>query len=137
MSAPLETSFEHCFGHGTQPPEKFRWYLTLGSLDQEHENPRRKNGVALEMQYIGPELACAMSTFRHCCGTLTIGVGQERGSSQMDKFIAQLNIKHLRELLAKETDETKQQALQRLLADEEEKLKAADARVHEQKNKTS
>jgi hypothetical protein len=27
---------------------------TLGLLDQEHENPRRKNGVALEMRYIAP-----------------------------------------------------------------------------------
>src|SRR5215831_12558891 len=45
---------EHCFGQGAQPPKNSRRYLTLGSLDQEHENARRKNNVTLEMRYIGP-----------------------------------------------------------------------------------
>ena len=40
----------------------------------------------------------------------------------MDKFVAQANIDHYRKLLAKETDETKREALARRLAEEEAKL---------------
>jgi hypothetical protein len=40
----------------------------------------------------------------------------------VDKTIAQLNIEHYRRLLSSETDEAKRQTLQRLLAEEEEKL---------------
>jgi hypothetical protein len=40
----------------------------------------------------------------------------------MDRTIARLNIEHFRRLLAKETDESRRQVLQRLLAEEEAKL---------------
>ncbi len=40
----------------------------------------------------------------------------------MDKFVAKANIEHFRRKLAAETDETKRQALARLLAEEEDKL---------------
>ncbi len=40
----------------------------------------------------------------------------------MDRTVARLNIEHFRRLLAKETDETRRQILQRLLAEEEGKL---------------
>jgi hypothetical protein len=40
----------------------------------------------------------------------------------MDRMIARLNVEHVRQLLAKETDETRRQILQRLLAEEEAKL---------------
>lgn len=40
----------------------------------------------------------------------------------MERTIARLNIEHYRRLLAKETDETRRQMLQRLLAEEEAKL---------------
>jgi hypothetical protein len=40
----------------------------------------------------------------------------------MDKFVARANIEHFRRKLAAETDETKRQALMRLLAEEEAKL---------------
>jgi hypothetical protein len=40
----------------------------------------------------------------------------------MDRIVAQYNIEHYRRLLAKETDETRRQMLQRLLAEEEAKL---------------
>ena len=40
----------------------------------------------------------------------------------MDKFVARANIEHFRRKLAAETDETKRQALARLLAEEEGKL---------------
>lgn len=40
----------------------------------------------------------------------------------MDKTIARLNIDHNRRLLSEEADEAKRQTLQRLLAEEEEKL---------------
>jgi hypothetical protein len=40
----------------------------------------------------------------------------------MDKFVARANTEHYRKLLAKETDETKRQLLERLLAEEEAKL---------------
>ncbi len=41
----------------------------------------------------------------------------------MDTFVARANIEHYRRLLAKETDEAKREALSRLLADEEAKLR--------------
>ncbi len=41
----------------------------------------------------------------------------------MDRTIAQLNIEHYRRLLAKETDENRLLVLQRLLAEEEAKLR--------------
>ena len=40
----------------------------------------------------------------------------------MDKFVAKANIEHHRRKLAQKTDETKRQALARLLAKEEAKL---------------
>ncbi len=40
----------------------------------------------------------------------------------MDRTVARLNIEHYRRLLAKETDETRRQTLQRLLTEEEAKL---------------
>jgi hypothetical protein len=40
----------------------------------------------------------------------------------MDKFVARANIEHFRRKLAAETDETKREALARLLAEEEVKL---------------
>jgi hypothetical protein len=43
----------------------------------------------------------------------------------MDKTVARLNIEHYRKLLATEVDETKRQTLQRLLQEEEAKLKPA------------
>ena len=42
----------------------------------------------------------------------------------MDRTVARLNIEHFRRLLAKETDESRRQILQRLLAEEEAKLAA-------------
>ena len=42
----------------------------------------------------------------------------------MDRTVARLNIEHYRTLLAKETGETKRQAIMRLLAEEEAKLAA-------------
>lgn len=44
----------------------------------------------------------------------------------MVKGIARLNIDHFRKLLATESDETKRQMLQKLLAEEEAKLAAGD-----------
>ena len=41
----------------------------------------------------------------------------------MDRTVAQLNIEHYRRLLAKETDENRLLILQRLLAEEEAKLR--------------
>ena len=43
----------------------------------------------------------------------------------MEKFVARLNIEHLREALASETNETRRQTLACLIADEEAKLAAA------------
>ena len=40
----------------------------------------------------------------------------------MEKFVARANIEHFRRKLAAETDETKRQALARLLSEEEAKL---------------
>jgi hypothetical protein len=51
----------------------------------------------------------------------------------MDKIVARLNIKHFRKLLAQELDQTKQQTILRLLAEEEEKLRALWDRAGERK----
>ena len=40
----------------------------------------------------------------------------------MDRSVARLNIEHFRRLLAKETDESRRQVIERLLAEEEAKL---------------
>jgi hypothetical protein len=45
-------------------------------------------------------------------------------SIRMDKAVARLNIEHYRKLLAKETDQTKRETLDRLLAEEEAKMAA-------------
>ncbi len=45
----------------------------------------------------------------------------------MDRTVARLNIEHYRKLLAQETDETKRQAIRRLLEEEEAKFRAAGA----------
>lgn len=45
----------------------------------------------------------------------------------MDRTVARLNIEHYRRLIAKETDETRRQTLQRLLAEEEAKLASLEA----------
>lgn len=52
----------------------------------------------------------------------------------MDRTVARLNIEHFRRLLAKETDETRRQVLQRLLAEEEAKL--ADPRPKERRRRS-
>ena len=51
----------------------------------------------------------------------------------MDKIVARLNIKHFRKLLTQELDQTKQQTILRLLAEEEEKLRALWDRGSERK----
>ena len=51
----------------------------------------------------------------------------------MDKIVARLNIKHFRKLLAEELDQKKQQTILRLLAEEEEKLRALWSRAGEQR----
>ena len=43
--------------------------------------------------------------------------------ASVDRTVAQLNIEHYRRLLAKETDENRLLVLQRLLAEEEAKLR--------------
>jgi len=43
----------------------------------------------------------------------------------MDEFIARANAKHYKSMLETETDPLKRKIIQRLLADEEEKLAAA------------
>ena len=53
----------------------------------------------------------------------------------MDRTIARLNIEHYRRLLGKETDETKRKTIARLLAEEEAKLAALDAKQAKEKNK--
>jgi len=50
----------------------------------------------------------------------------------MDRTVARLNIEHYRRLLARETDETRRQLLQRLLAEEEAKLADAGPPEHKQ-----
>jgi hypothetical protein len=47
---------------------------------------------------------------------------------KMDRFVARLNIQHLKELLGAETDESKRRTLRDLLVLEEAKLAAALAR---------
>jgi hypothetical protein len=51
----------------------------------------------------------------------------------MDRFVANLNIEHYREALAKETDGAKRQTLARLLAEEEAKLAALDKEKQQKK----
>ncbi|HXX51567.1 MAG TPA: hypothetical protein VEI98_09825 [Xanthobacteraceae bacterium] len=51
----------------------------------------------------------------------------------MDKIVARLNINHFRKLLTEELDQTKQQTILRLLAEEEEKLRALWSRASERK----
>ncbi len=52
----------------------------------------------------------------------------------MDVAIAKTNIEHFKKLLESETDEAKRAVLQRLLAEEEQKLAAALKRQSERKN---
>lgn len=40
----------------------------------------------------------------------------------MDRTVARLNVEHFRRLLAEETDDSRRQLLQRLLAEEEAKI---------------
>lgn len=40
----------------------------------------------------------------------------------MDRTVARLNIEHFRKLLAEEMDQSKRETIQRMLAEEEEKL---------------
>jgi hypothetical protein len=42
----------------------------------------------------------------------------------MDKFVVRANIEHYRKLMATETDQAKREALARLLAEEEAKLRS-------------
>jgi hypothetical protein len=49
----------------------------------------------------------------------------------MDKMVARLNIEHLRKQIATETDATKRQTMQRILAEEEAKLAALLNRSNE------
>jgi hypothetical protein len=51
----------------------------------------------------------------------------------VDKTIARLNIEHYRRQLSDETDDGKRQTLQRLLAEEQEKLAQIMKRQQEQK----
>jgi hypothetical protein len=46
----------------------------------------------------------------------------------MDKAVARLNIEHFQKKLASETDETRRRQILRLLAEEEAKLTALEAR---------
>jgi hypothetical protein len=55
----------------------------------------------------------------------------------MDKIVARLNIKHFRKLLTEELDQTKQQTILRLLAEEEDKLRALWDRSGERKLQVS
>jgi hypothetical protein len=45
----------------------------------------------------------------------------------VDRFVARLNVEHLKQQLADETDETKRQVLNDLLAEEATKLAKAEA----------
>jgi len=51
----------------------------------------------------------------------------------MDKFVARLNVEHYRKKIATETDEAPRQKLLRLLAEEEAKLAAIEAREKEKR----
>ena len=53
----------------------------------------------------------------------------------MDRTVADLNIAHFKNLLATETDPAKRQTIERLLAEEEVKLKRALAQKAETPNK--
>ena len=53
----------------------------------------------------------------------------------MDRLVAGLNIEHYRNLLGHESDSGKRQVLQKLLAQEEKKLVAAEAE-HTKKKKS-
>ena len=46
----------------------------------------------------------------------------------MDRFVARQNIEHLRDALATETDQAKRRMLERLLAEQEAELEAAEKR---------
>jgi hypothetical protein len=52
----------------------------------------------------------------------------------MDRVVANLNIEHYREALAKETDEAKRRTLARLLAEEEARLAALDKEKQTEKS---
>lgn len=51
------------------------------------------------------------------------GIERSNQVAPVDRTVAQLNIEHYRRLLAKETDENRLLVLQRLLAEEEAKLR--------------
>lgn len=51
------------------------------------------------------------------------GIERSNQVASVDRTVAQLNIEHYRRLLAKETDENRLLVLQRLLAEEEAKLR--------------
>jgi hypothetical protein len=53
----------------------------------------------------------------------------------MDRTVARLNIEHYRRLLATETDESKRKMLQKLLAEEQAKLTAAQDSAKRQQPK--
>jgi hypothetical protein len=53
----------------------------------------------------------------------------------MDKMVARLNIEHLRKQLETETDETRRQTMQRILAEEEAKLAVLLNRPNERKRR--
>ena len=53
----------------------------------------------------------------------------------MERYVARLNIEHLREALATETDKAKRLTLARLLADEEAKLAVALEKAKSEKPK--
>jgi hypothetical protein len=56
----------------------------------------------------------------------TVGAANRgRSTIMVDRFVARHNIEHFRELISKETDESKLKTLRRLLAEEEAKLKRA------------
>jgi hypothetical protein len=57
-----------------------------------------------------------------------LDVSRSGGVLAVDEYIARLNIQHFRDLLAKEKDEAKRRTILRLLAEEEAKLAAFEAR---------
>lgn len=58
-----------------------------------------------------------------------------REGSDMDRFIAQANIAHLRDKLASEQDEGQRQTLIRLLAEEEAKLAKLEKKQPKEKKR--
>jgi hypothetical protein len=60
-----------------------------------------------------------------------------RRETVMDRFVARQNIEHYRDALANETDEGKRLLLLRLIAEEEERLAAANIRYQAQKKAKS